>query len=754
MPMQGRLIMEGYELDLSEGLSNQITYAVDDIVNLDSKSTAFSKTIIIPGTTNNNNIFGNIFEINNSNFTVDAQPNVLYNFNSALSAVCFYEVNGLQIIKGVIRLLEIIIDGKFIEYEVSIIGELGGFINKLGNKRLQDIDFSNYNHVYSVSNIADSWLGEFQYIPQETLFIVSAGFNYIIFFGVNFRQLKTGQTFTVSSTASNNGAFTILSVEFLTTGATRFKVVEAVTLEQTIPIISYTLNQGEGYFYPLTDYGNVSIDKINFQYSAYRPALYLRDYVNRIITDAGYTWESSFFDTAFFKRLAIGNNQKGLFKNNVTDYVNGATTTQQNINSLGPVNVLFGSPTLNDFTYSAGVFTYTGTPTITTKTKVKLRGTVTSTAPGAATVYIDDVSRTLVTGTFDIELEITKTLNTGDTLSVKFASFAFTFLCIVSVDSAEIVTQKDPPGFVDLPLGETVEINPSLPQGIFQKDLFTSVLKLFNLIVSEDKFIEKHLMIEPYPDFYQTSNFLDWSDKLNRGEPYRIKPMSELNARFYNLKFKQDNDFYNENYRKKYNEGYGDRIYDTAYEFAKETETVEVIFSSSVLFGADGTDKVYPAVYKKSGNDSFEEAMDHNIRLLQVKRITDVTSYNILDGTTAIANYDYYGYGGHLDDPDAPASDINFGAPKQLYFTLVSGNLTNNLFNTYYSPYLAEITDKDSKLLTGSFKLTVQDIYDLDFKRLIYIDGALFRLMKVIDFNTNGDELTKCELLKVINLDY
>jgi hypothetical protein len=754
MPMQGRMIMEGYELDLSEGLSNQITYAVDDIVNLDSKSTAFSKTIIIPGTTNNNNIFGNIFEINNSNFTVDGQPNVLYNFNAALSANCIYEVNGLQVIKGVVRLLEIIIDGKFIEYEVSIIGELGGFINKLGNKRLQDIDFSNYNHVYSVSNIADSWLGNFQYIPKETLFIASGGFNYIIFFGVNFRQLKAGQTFTVSSTASNNGAFTILSVEFLTTGATRFKVVEAVTLEQTIAIINYSVNQGEGYFYPLVDYGNVSEDKINFQYSAFRPALYLRDYVNRIITEAGYTWQSSFFDTAFFKRLVIGNNQKGLFKNNVTDYVNGASTTQQNISTLGPVNVLFGSTTLNQFTYLSGVFTYTGTPTITTKTKVNLRGTVTSTTPGAVTVYIDDVSRTLVTGTFDIELEITKTLNTGDTIAVKFASFVFAALCIVSVDSAEIVTQKDPPGFVDLPLSETVEINPSLPQGIFQKDLFTSVLKMFNLIVSEDKFIEKHLMIEPYPDFYQTSNFLDWSDKLNRGEPYRIKPMSELNARFYNLKFKQDSDFYNENYRKKFNEGYGDRIYDTAYEFAKETETVEVIFSSSVLFGADGTDKVYPAVYKKSGNDSFEEAMDHNIRLLQVKRITDVTSYNILDGTTPIANYDYYGYGGHLDDPDAPASDINFGAPKQLYFTLLSGNLTNNLFNTYYSPYLAEITDKDSKLLTGSFKLTVQDIYDLDFKRLIYIDGALFRLMKVIDFNTNGDELTKCELLKVINLDY
>jgi hypothetical protein len=184
---------------------------------------------------------------------------------------------------------------------------------------------------------------------------------------------------------------------------------------------------GTGFYYPLIDYGNVSNDKINFQYTAFRPALFLRDYVTRIIEDAGYTWESSFFDTAFFKRMIIPNNQRGLFKNNVTDYVNGVSTTQQNISTLAPVNVLFGSTTLSQFTYSSGVFTYTGTPTITTKTKVNIRGTVTSTAPGAATVYIDDVSRVLVPGVFDIELEITKTLNTGDTVSVKFASFAFAY---------------------------------------------------------------------------------------------------------------------------------------------------------------------------------------------------------------------------------------------------------------------------------------------------------------------------------------
>ena len=51
-----RIFIENNELDLTQGLSNQLTYAIDDINNLDSKSTAFSKTIILPGTTKNNTL--------------------------------------------------------------------------------------------------------------------------------------------------------------------------------------------------------------------------------------------------------------------------------------------------------------------------------------------------------------------------------------------------------------------------------------------------------------------------------------------------------------------------------------------------------------------------------------------------------------------------------------------------------------------------------------------------------------------------
>ena len=75
-----RLFIEDLEMDLSQGLSNQITYAVDDLYNMDSKSTSFTKTIILPATAKNNELLGNIFELTNSNFYSEGLPNVGYNF--------------------------------------------------------------------------------------------------------------------------------------------------------------------------------------------------------------------------------------------------------------------------------------------------------------------------------------------------------------------------------------------------------------------------------------------------------------------------------------------------------------------------------------------------------------------------------------------------------------------------------------------------------------------------------------------------
>ena len=136
------------------------------------------------------------------------------------------------------------------------------------------------------------------------------------------------------------------------------------------------------------------------------------------------------------------------------------------------------------------------------------------------------------------------------------------------------------------------------------------------------------------------------------------------------------------------------------------------------------------------------------------KEITGVTSWDIMSGVTVLGSYTNYGYAGHFDDPDIPANDLNFGMPYELFFTVVSGAFNVNQFNVYWLPYMYEITDQDSRLLTATFRLNEQDINTLDFSKLIWIDGILFRLNKIIDYNASGRDTCKAELIKVINLKY
>ncbi len=682
-----RMFIEDQELDVNQEFSHQVSYAIDDLQNLDSKSTSVTKTLILPGSANNNRLLGNIFEINNANFTGDVDDNVGYNFNASRQAKARIEVNGLTVIKGVLRLLEVIIDGELIEYEVAVFGELGGFVAKLGNARLEDLDFSAYDHQYVVSNIVNSW---------------------------------------------------------------------------------DDWNAGQGYYYPLIDYGNVSVDKINYQYRAFRPALFVREYVDKIITGAGYTWESDFFNTDFFKRLIIPNNQKRLLILKTRAFYG---TPEETFIAISNSGVGFNEPIrITNFvggiftTSDNRVYTYTGSST-TFRLSALLKGTWGSNTSGVnirfevykngATFYTSPIAvGGSSSGSYNYPIDIDIPMDNGDTFNIQaiilvLGSGIIGFSMFV-LPTSTLTLDSQVPVLVTPELGDTLPMGRVIPPNIFQRDFFASMLKLFNLMVTEDKNRERHLKIEPWTEFFNTSEYEDWSDKVDRSSPVRIKPMSEVNARYYQLKYKSDSDYYNDNYRKQYNEGYGDRIYDNSLDFAKDTETTEVIFASSVLTGFDGTDKIVPAIYKKT--NGIEDPFDHVIRIMQAKKIEGVTNWGILNGTTVLDVNNSYPYAGHFDDPDAPDADLNFGATKELYFTLASGALSNNLFNAYYSPYLAEVTDKDSRLLTVKMKLTEKDIYNLDFSKLKYIDGGLYRLSKINDYSEG--ELCKVDLLRVIYTTY
>ena len=314
-------------------------------------------------------------------------------------------------------------------------------------------------------------------------------------------------------------------------------------------------------------------------------------------------------------------------------------------------------------------------------------------------------------------------------------------------------------------IGDTIAVSDTIPKGILQKDFFASIVKMFNLMIKESKEVDKQLVIEPYVDFFNISptSYLDWSDKVDRSKPYIIKPMSEINARYYTLKYKSDTDYWNDKYKKKWAEGYGDRLYDNEMEFAKNTDGLEVIFSATPSVGYTGTgyDKVFPAIYKL--NNNVEEITEFNIRILFARKISSVTSWKILKETRNLfgiydtyGTFTSYGYAGHYDSPTAVTYDLNFGALKELFYDLpysiFYSGLSNNLFNLFYSSYFAEITDKDSRLVTYTMKFDPKDIYKLDFGIFVYVDNILYRLIRIIDY-VDG-ETCKVELLRVIYVSY
>jgi hypothetical protein len=706
------LFLEGQLVDIRQDLGMQLSYNIDDVNKYGSRDTSFSKTIVLPGTAKNNKILGFVGELGSNNPYLPGNENIGVNFNVAQTTKAELRANGLLLLKGVFRLTGIVKERDMIEYEGNLFGELGGFIAAIGADKLEDLNFSEYNHTYTRDNIVNSW---------------------------------------------------------------------------------NTIN-GSGYYYPLIDYGTYSTPEKNpgrvkrdYDYRTFRPALFVKDYIDKMFLPTGYTYESSFFDSDFFKKLIVPSNVKelqkleseilyaylptpfniGVFPNLVQYFASVYTNTVENaISDNGLVYTYTGASALVNLTFTINAVFYPlecsiGAPQAQIVGEVVGGSMIINKIFAAQNLGIGQApcagaNSKFNTTPINININITQTitLNTNDELNFYVQASNGT----LTVNSSTLTITAVSPILAPLQIGDDVIINNYIPRNILQKDFFVWIMKMFNLYITEDKVKEKHLLIEPYVDYYDLSDSKDWTYKVARDKAWNIKPMGMLNGRFFEYKYKDDNDFYNEGYKKKYNIPYGSRLEDTSFQFAKDKQTIEIGFSPSVLIQYQNTDKVVTAIYKKSSGNAVdqEERMDSNIRIMMAKKMTGVTSWFIRNNDAAPASANLgaaltaYGYAGHFDDPVNPTKDINFGAASEIYFYPLTYPSTN-LFNDYWSGYIAEIADKDSKLLTCHVYLTDLDIAQLDFSKPVFIDGVLWRINKVMDYDATSGELTKVELLKVIN---
>jgi len=139
----------GTVLDTYDDFAISLNYQITDITDITSRKTSFSKTIVIPGTPNNNAFFQQIFELN-----VDISET---SYNPKVAIPCSVRIGDEEVFAGNLQLLRVVSNQKLVEYEVIITGLLKNILFSFGDYYLSDLDLSEYDHERNITNVSNSW---------------------------------------------------------------------------------------------------------------------------------------------------------------------------------------------------------------------------------------------------------------------------------------------------------------------------------------------------------------------------------------------------------------------------------------------------------------------------------------------------------------------------------------------------------------------------------------------------------------------
>lgn len=740
-----QLFLEGFNVDLDNDVVIPLNYGIADVREPEKKTGNYTKTISLPGTTNNNKIFSFLFD---TSVTVNSSGTYQYDlgFDPNLKSECVITYEGAEIFRGYLELNKIVkIDNYKVRYEVTCAGNLVNLFFSIGEKYLSDISLSEYNHNYTYHIQKASWdnyiykngvtvpfnKGDgyvYPYIDyatnNDTDWKVS-DFKPAVYVYTILKKIFNTEGFTWTSSFLESNHFKSLIIPYtqgnliLSNSQINDRTFRASSNSDQTYISSGNVNYNvafqDDFTAPNFDTGN-NYSTVTYRYTIPKTGIYIiESLINfdvKIMTSSPITLQ---------KYLSYPIGYFIVYKNSTTVHSVPIYLVSADSTALQPsaVNVSTG--------YNAGIPISSGTYTLAyscflgTQPAFNVNDIVNIIfKPDALGLYLLNNSLPSATNYFEIR--------------IKSGSLFYSRI-------SNPITQE----------GDMVEMNTVLPQKIKQKDFVSSIIKLFNLYIDQDKSNSNNFIIEPRDDFYASSGTTrDWTYKLDMSRDLEIIPMGELDAKTYNFTYKDDADYYNQKYLKDYGINYGTKLYSVQNDHRKNEKKTEVIFSPTPLADRNSTDRIVPRIFDLT-NIGIPTPKTGNIRILYYGGVkSTLMPYNYYTSSGGITpNIEItYPYAGHLDNTLNPTFDLNFGMPIEVYYT-ATAYTDGNLFNRYWKKMIDEITNKDSKIIRGYFHLNPVDIMKLDYRDVYYFERDYYRLNKIIDYNPAEVKPTLCEFIKI-----
>lgn len=716
--MKTRLYIGGVNVDLFDDVPITVNYSVTDIKDPASRTVSYTKTIELPNTPNNAQIFKQLFVVN--------KDNTINSFDPNLRVVAFVQNGTSTLIEGYFQLTNIVKLGNDVKYEGVIYSEGKNVFSQMGDSFLvgnadssKDVDLETGTtqvlYQYTATEYGKTVANNFVSSSREGgLFMIDSGTNTTSssypYYSVPYTNLRMGVKFKHIWDRIFTKYGATYSSTFL--NSTFFKSMVYMDMHKT---------------------ANLSISQYNNIIAS----------VNRT-SNTGYL--SGGYIVVFDNDLQdIGNRY-----NNTT----GVYTVNSNRDFTISTNLIVQSR----ITLNTGATFSAGDVDIDVVVRVRKNG-VPLPASNAIKQYINVPAGTYPAGyTFDyvigdlngytIPFEITWDAQIGDTFDVTVetsgAPAVFTSSVRVLTDSICLIK----PTNNSLGAGEIYNKNSVPANQHKQKDFIGDILKMFNLYVLFDGV---NYIIEPRDTFYQLGFVRDWTNKIDRSQAIEIVPVGQLNWKQITFKGAADKDYYSDKYTTDYAEVYGQQDVFNNNEFISEVKTVDLKFAPPLSVSEQFNYPKLQHMYKL--NNGVAEAIDGMPRYgYWAGWVEEGIVSNEITGITAPQTYNGYLFVGEFNNPTTPTLSVLFGPPKAIYYQTagILAITNNDLYNTYYNNELNNQISANAKLIRCYVLITPDEINNLKLYDTVIVDGVQCLISKISDYDTNNLQSTQLELIQYV----
>ena len=684
-------------LDISD-VSIKGNYSAKEIQDIAQQKSDFTQSFMLPQSKDNNDFFSHFYNVNSSDGT----------FDSSVKTRASIYVESNLVFEGYLQLLKV--NNKTQVYEAVVFGEIANIASSLNESKLNELDFSDFNHVLDRTNIIDSWSGAITYTSgstgDEILYpIIDYGYNYDV-------DNLTGPS-------ANGGIM-----------PSRLKPTMNVKVlfERILSNIGYTVNSNffdEDFF--KKQYMTLNQEFATIQ-STYQDGFRVGLTGDQVLSSSGTLELSDETSTGFYDLGGNFDTSAYEYTAPLTGWHSFKLKLRYGISSTGTIVSTVKLRKLNDPSWQfefLGAWNGTNNSIINISTGIQELEVVSDNLPINAgdRIYVEIVWITAIGATITL-------YDTGTEFSL-----------FTGPVSEELST-------VDMSAGNSV-----MPREK-QVDFISSILSRYNLVVALDKEVPFQLNIEPAQDYYDLGTSKDWSDKLDNNKDVIIKPTNEFRAAKVNFTDLEGEGSLNAYWQSEFKNVYNSFESDLEGDFGEGLLEIKSIFESFNCKRISGHDMMVSKAFKfENGEATYIQGAPQLFIYSGLKDCSEWQFWSQSAGNaTTLTQYPFcHHYFMNANEVLTGDFDIRFKtkyAFDQAYF--VASWPTTDVWSRCWNDYINGIYHKDARVLIANFYLQPEDIANFQYNDQIFIKDNFYRINKIYNYALGKNVSTKVELIKIL----